>query len=156
MFYHIQNFNKNYIIQVYINTFKSNSKHITFYLQPSIVVFKPHSLTVTMVTNALTIMSTYVSLQPKYTMYINIKELTKEDTQLIPSSSPFPYLRGGDQLQVGLGVLSREICNLTHTRTHIEVQAFIPILAYSYCMGFHLYHCQHTKSYAGAWNTFIC
>ena len=40
---------------------------------------------------------------------------------------------------------------------HIEVQAFIPKLAYPYIiMGFHLHHCQHTKLCAGAWNTFIC
>ena len=130
--YHIWNFNKNHIIPVYINTFKSNNKYITFYLQPSIAVFKPHSLTVTMVTKCT---YTYVSLQPKYTMYINIsysKELTKENTQLMPSSSPLPCLCGGDQLQVWVLVLSGEICNLIYTRMHREVQAFIPILAYSY------------------------
>jgi len=78
---------------------------------------------------------TYVSLQPKYTIYINIsysKELTKENTQLMPSSSLLPCLCGGDQLQVWVLVLSGEICNLIYTRMHREVQAFIPILAYSY------------------------
>ena len=50
VFYHIQNFNKNHIIPVPINTFKLNSQHITFCLQPSIMIFKLHPLTVTMVT----------------------------------------------------------------------------------------------------------
>ena len=44
--YHIQNFNNT---SSYKN-FKSNSQHITFYLHPSIVVFKPYPLTVIMVT----------------------------------------------------------------------------------------------------------
>ena len=50
VFYHIRNFNKNHNVPVCINTFKSNSLHIALRLKPIIVIFKPHSLTVTMVT----------------------------------------------------------------------------------------------------------
>ena len=63
----------------------------------------------------------------------------EEDTQL--AFSPM--------LMFWIGVPSGEICNLTCTRRHIEVQVFIPTLAYR--MGFHLPHCQHTKLCAGAW-----
>ena len=87
-------------------------------------------------------------------MYVNIsysKELIKEGTQLMPRSSPFPCLCGGDQLQVWVGVLAGEICNLIYTRMHIEVQALSQYLRT--LMGFHLHHCQHTKLYAGAWNS---
>ena len=58
---------------VHINTLKSNIKHRTFYLQCSIVVFKLHPLTVSMVTKCTYYywhLCTYVSLQPKYAVYI--------------------------------------------------------------------------------------
>jgi len=97
-----------------------------------------------------------LSLQPNYTVYISIgysKERAEEDTQLITSSShSHACLCGGDQLQVWVGVPSSGFAILrTFTRRHIEVQAFILILAYS-IWEFHFHHCQHTKMHASAWN----
>ena len=64
--------------------FEPNNHLITLCIKPSIVVFKPHTLTVIMVTKCTNyIIGTYVSLLQASV----IKEWMEEDTQLIPSSS---------------------------------------------------------------------
>ena len=61
-------------------------------------------------------------------MYISIsysKEWTEEDTQLIPIPMCMWWRSAAG---LGRSILSGEICNLTYTRMHIEMQVFIPIL----------------------------
>ena len=89
-----------------INIFKSNSQHIAVRLQPSIVVFKPHPLKITIATKC-----TYVGVQPKNTVYISIshsKERREEDTQLIPNSL-FPYVWWRPAAGLGRGTLRRDL-----------------------------------------------
>ena len=136
------------IYNVVVQHLQHLREHINLCLQSSIVVFKPHPLTVTMVTKVLTIISTYVSVQSIKVYSVpngHSKECAEEDTKSCSLSQVTAVENLGEQLQFWVGYPQRwdlqSHLSFLCTRRHTQVQT---ILAYPW-IEYHIHHGQHTK-----------